>query len=135
MVQPAKWLTHEHDRTAVGGRFGTPLALLLPEIELGVVRLVELVELLAPLLAGFLGSEAPLLPVIVPVVGVEFLSALPVFGGERRVPAVVEPDGQLEAGVGLHFGGGAGLYAASELVVGERILAALTVADPLAQGC
>src|SRR4051794_16323484 len=77
------------------------------QFQLGVVLLVEPFELLEPLLVGVRRSEAPLLAVIVPVVGVERLRALEVGGGERGVAGLLNPHGELNV-------------ASASISVGER---------------
>src|SRR5262245_14834170 len=61
------------DRQAVNDKHEAADLLLSRDIELRVIRLGLLVELLAPLLARLGGRETPILTVVVPIVGVEFL--------------------------------------------------------------
>src|SRR5579859_528930 len=72
-------------------------------LELGIVRLVQLVELIQPLLPRFLRREAPVLAMIIPVVGVELLRFGEIFLSEIFFAALMEMHRKLEAGVGFHL--------------------------------
>src|SRR5271170_7530365 len=100
--------------------YTTAPRLWLLDIEFRIVRLIELVEFLQPLLAGFLWSEAPVLAMIIPVVGVQLLGALEILLSFFVVALFMEIDGQLETGIRLHLGGRARLDAAREFLVGQR---------------
>ena len=66
------------------------------DVQLRVIRRVELLEFIEPLFAGLIRSEAPVLAMIIPIVRIERLGFLPVFRGEFVVALVVEINGELE---------------------------------------
>lgn len=70
---------------------------------------------------------------IVPIVGIELLGAMEVFGRQFGLCMIVEPDRQLETRLGFHLGLRARLHAPGELFVRKRIAAVLAVFDPIAQ--
>src|SRR6476661_4085338 len=90
------------------------LVLFIPDVELGIVRLVQFLEFLQPLFAGLLRCEAPLLAMVVPIVRVQLLRPAPVFRGELVLPLLVEPDRELETGLALHLRRRARLHAPGE---------------------
>src|SRR5579883_1184141 len=114
-------ITSQSPKTAVGGIY------LFLNVERRVIGLVQLLEFLHPLLTGIL-TEGPLLPAVIPIVGIEFLSVLPVFSGQVVLALIVEPHSQLKAGIGLHFGCRAGLHTTRKFLIGERVLAVIAVA-------
>jgi hypothetical protein len=123
------------------GAFGLTFLLLLLrlllrlrlEIELLIVRLIELLKLLHPLLAGVCRREAPLLAMVVPVVGVELLRVLEVRRRQIVAPGLMEPYGQLEAGVGFLFRGGTRFDAPRKFVIRQRVRTPLPVRNPVLQ--
>ncbi len=102
------------------------------QLELRVVRRLELLEFVQPLRAGLARREAPILPVIVPVVRIQRLRALEVLLRERLVLGVVEPDREREARFRVHLVRRARLHALGELRIRQRVDAAIAVGDPIA---
>src|SRR5215831_6048952 len=109
------------------------LLVLWLDVERRVVRRVLLLEFLHPFLAGARGREAPFLAVVVPIVGIEFLCALEVFGGEVRLTGLPKPHGQLEARFGFHLARRARPDAFGELLVREYVSASFAVRHPVSQ--
>src|SRR5687768_4727494 len=82
-----------------------------PQFELRIVRRLELLELVEPLRSRLAGREAPVLTMIVPVVGIQGLRALEMFLRQLRLLRIVEPHRQSEIRLGVHFVGRSRLHA------------------------
>src|SRR5687767_11631048 len=84
------------------------------KFELRIVRRLELLELVEPLRSRLAGREAPVLAMVVPVVGIQLLRALEMFLRQLRLLGVMEPDCEREIRLGVHLVGRSRLDALGE---------------------
>src|SRR5208282_1499783 len=103
-MPPSPWTQNwRHSRLRLRiGRFGWLFGIgRWFHVQLGIIGLLKLLKLLQPILPRFRRREAPLLTGVVPVVGIELLSVMPVLGREFLGAVFIEPHRQFETGVGF----------------------------------